>query len=285
MTSRFGAHPAAQGTLVLAVTLVGCLCASSDAGKNRGVIKKLTLDPNAPKVELFEGIENEQLSVKMIAKSAEGGHLLVENKTDQPLTVEMPETLVGVHVLGQAGGLGGGLGGSSADSSGGGGGAAQSVGGGAGGLGGGIGGGGIGGGGFFSIPPESVVKVPYDSVCLEYGKPEPRPRMTYQVTKTEEFTSDPVLQELLKLVATKKIPAKVAQAAAWHIANELSWQQLAAMKDDHIGVPDTSHFTYQDLVAAQRLVSVAHANAVINNKSEPAEQPPQPRISRVNTSR
>ncbi|MGD9854760.1 MAG: hypothetical protein AB7U20_07390 [Planctomycetaceae bacterium] len=287
MTSRFGTHPAAHGTLVLAVTLVGCLCASSDAGKSRGIIKKLTFDPNAPRIELFEGIANESLSVKMIAKSAEGGHLLIENKSEQPLSVEMPETLVGVHVLGQIGGIGGGIGGGGI----GGGGGAQAVGGGvggggAGGIDGGVGslGGGVGGaqGGFFSIPPESVVMVPYHSVCLEHGKPDPSSKMTYQLVKTEEFTSDPLLQELLKLVAKRRIPSKIAQAAAWHIANGLSWQELAQLTYDRIGVPDTPHFTPAELAAAQGLVSAAQANTA-EDAETPADTPT--RISRVKTGR
>ncbi len=292
MTSRFGTRLAAHGTLVLAVTLVGCLCASCDAGKTKGIMKKLTVDPNAPRIELFEGIESEALSVKMIAKGPEGGHLLVENKTDQPLTVEMPDSFVGVHVLGQIGGGGIGGGGIGGGGIGGGGGAAQSVGGGAGGIGGsgggglgaGVGGGGAGGGGggFFSIPAERVAMVPFNSACLEYGKPDPRARMTYKLVRTEDYTDDPRLQELIKLVASKRIPAQVAQAAAWHIANGMSWQELAQLKDDHIGVPDTPHFTYAQLAGAQQLVSAAQARA--NTRDIETPQPaPRSRVSRVTT--
>lgn len=284
MTSRFGTLPAAQGSLVLAVTLAGCLCAISDAGKSRGIIKKLTYDPNASRIELFEGIENESLSVKMIAKSAEGGHLLIENKTAQPLTVEMPETLVGVHVLGQIG-IGGGLGGGGLGGAGGG---AQAVGGGtgvgAGGIDGGVGnlGSGVGGaqGGFFSIPADSTVMVPYNSVCLEHGKPEPTSRMTYQVVRTEQFSSDPVLHELLKLVSRKQVPSRIAQAAAWHLADDISWQQLAQMTYDRIGVPDTPHFSAAELAAAQGLVASANANAAAAREND-AVAPVGPRVSRV----
>ncbi len=279
MTSWFGTRPAAQGTLVLAVILVGCLCAASEAAKTRGVITKLTFDPEAERIELFEGIESEALSVKMVAKSSLGGHLLMENKTDQPLTVEMPESIVGVHVLGQfdsdTGGSGGGGGG-------------QSTGGGAGG-GGGLGSGGLGGGGagqgFFSIPPEKTVLVPYKAVCLEHGKPEPRPSMTYKLVKTEEFTQDPALQELLKLVARKQIPSSVAQAAAWHLSNEMSWEELSRLKYDRIGVPDTPQFTYRQLLAAQSLVSTARGMAKERDETPEVDTPVRPRTSRVGTSR
>jgi hypothetical protein len=295
---------------VFATTLAGLLCGSlfcglTDAGKPKGAITKLTVDPNAPRVELFEGIEQESLTVKMIAVNSEGGNLLIENQTDQPLTVEMPESFIGVHVLGQfggglgGGGLGGGLGGGGLGGAGGG--AAQSVGGGAlgggqgagtlggaGGLGGGLGGlgGGLGGAGgaFFSIPPKKVVKVPYQSVCLEHGKPNPLPRMTYQIVKTTDYTDNPVLQELLVLVSNQQIPPQMAQAAAWHLANEMSWQQLALVKYDRVGAPDRPYFTYAQLVAAQQLVAAAQANAKAREQETPAETP-APRISRVRANR
>ena len=282
MTSRFGTRPAAQGTLVLAVTLVGFLCTTSDAAKTKGIIKKLTYDPDAEHVELFDGIEAEALSAKMIAKSALGGNLLIENKTDQPLTVEMPESIVGVHVLGQFGGGGGG--GFGGGGSGGGGG--QTTGGGASGGG---GSGGIGSGdsgqGFFSIPPEKTVSVPYNSVCLEHGKPDPKPSMNYRLVKTEEYTQDPVLQEFLKLVAQKRIPAQIAQAAAWNISDKMSWEELSQLKYDRIGVPDTPKFSYQQLLRAQSLVSTAQ-RMVKERKDKPeGDAPVRSRTSRVRTSR
>ncbi|MEZ6050930.1 MAG: hypothetical protein R3C02_05980 [Planctomycetaceae bacterium] len=289
MTSWFGTRPAAHGSLVLAVTLVGCLCATSEAAKTKGIIKKLTYDPAAERVDLFDGIESEALEVKMIAKNSLGGHLLIENKTDQPLTVDMPESIVGVHVLAQIGGGGGGFGGSGG-SGGAGGGGGQSTGGGLGGGGGGGGGsfgsgGGGGGQGFFSIPPEKTVMVPYTSVCLEHGKAEPRPSMTYQVVRTEEYTQNPALQELLKLVASGKIPSSVAQAAAWHLSDEMSWEELAQLEYERIGVPNTPQFSYQELMAARSLVSTAKGLAEERKSNPEVDTPVRPRISRVNSVR
>ncbi|MCA9028067.1 MAG: hypothetical protein KDA86_22850 [Planctomycetaceae bacterium] len=289
MTSWFGTRPAAHGSLVLAVTLVGCLCATSEAAKTKGIIKKLTYDPAAERVDLFDGIESEALDVKMIAKNSLGGHLLIENKTDQPLTVDMPESIVGVHVLAQIGGGGGGFGGSGG-SGGAGGGGGQSTGGGLGGGGGGGGGsfgsgGGGGGQGFFSIPPEKTVMVPYTSVCLEHGKAEPRPSMTYQVVRTEEYTQNPALQELLRLVASGKIPSSVAQAAAWHLSDEMSWEELAQLEYERIGVPNTPQFSYQELMAARSLVSTAKGLAEERKSNPEVDTPVRPRISRVNSVR
>ncbi len=91
-------------------------------------ITKPGFDPSAEKVDLFDGIENGSLEVRMIAANSKKGNLLIENKSDKPLTVKMPDAFVGVQVLKQYPGGGGGGGG-------------QSVGGGGG------GGGGFGGGG------------------------------------------------------------------------------------------------------------------------------------------
>ena len=286
MTSWFGTRPAAQGMLVLAFTVVGFLSATSDAAKPKGFIQNPQYIPEAVHIDLFDGIDNEELGVKMVAMNAQGGNLLIENKTDQPLTVDMPESLVGMHVLAQFGGGGGGFGGGGA---GGGGGGGQSTGGGtSGGGGSGFsgGGGGNGGGGFFSIPPERTIKVPYKSVCLEHGKPEPKPRMNYQVVRTEEFTQDPVLQELLTLVAQQKIHPQIAQAAAWHLADEMTWEELSQLKYDRVGAPDVPKFSYQQLLAAQSLVSTAHRLASERDEQPESEQTPvRPRISRVRNSR
>ena len=95
----------------------------------------------------------------MILKHSKQGNVLIENKTDQPLTVKLPDAVVGVHVLKQ-GGLGMGMsapgGGGGGQQGGGGGGGGQSSGGGmsGGGGGGGMQGGG-GGMGMFSIPPRN----------------------------------------------------------------------------------------------------------------------------------
>src|SRR5690606_18055084 len=153
---------------------------------------------------------------------------------DKPVTVKMPPGFVGVQVFKQiglgGGGLGGGLDGGLGGGLGGGGlgGGGQALGGGAGGLGGGgYGGGGLGGGGggFFSSPPEAVERIPFKSVCLEYGKTEPMPSMPYEVRPMDEFTDKPELQALIVMVGTNKLDPDAAQAAAWHLSSGLSWAQ------------------------------------------------------------
>lgn len=280
-------NPSFRSLCVLAVAAgVMCFAAqSSDAGNKRKSSKrpltKTKFDPTAKRVQMFDAIDEGQIEVKVIAKNALGGKLLFENKTSEALTVELPDAFVGVQVLNQGlgggglgggglggGGLGGGQGGGFGQGGGGqgfGGGAGQGGGGlGGGGLGGGgLGGGGLGGGGgggFFSIPPERVVSVPYNSVCLEHGKKDPNPRMTYKLVPVEKFTADSRVKELCKLVAQGRIDAGAAQAAAWNLANKMSWQQLAAKQ--HIrSTSRTPYFSRAQLMLAQRIVSEATGRA------------------------
>jgi hypothetical protein len=254
----------------LAVALLAT--SSSFAAKKSGAITKPKFDPEAPVVKLFDGMESGQLESKLIMKNEFSGNLLIENKTDGPLTVQMPDSFVGVHVLNQFGGGlgGGGLGGGQQ-----GGGGGQTAGGGAGG--GGLGGGGLGGaqggggGGFFSIPPEKVVRLPFNSVCLEHGKPTPRPRMEYVIRPVDEFSQDPLLRELLVMVSTGRVSQKAGQAAAWHLANGKSWRELAAIADNRVGRPDTPHFSYADLQLAQDLLANAKVRAEKRKEREAAE--------------
>ncbi len=245
-------------TQCVALLALALLAGGSAEAAKKGQITKPKLDPNAPVVELFKGMEEEKLSTKLLQKNSKTGNLLIENLTKETITVQMPESFVGVHVLNQ-GGLGGGLGGGQQ----GGGGGGQTAGGGGGGQQGGGGGGAAagGGGGFFSIPPDMVVRIPVTSVCLEFGKPEPSLRMEYRIHPVESVSKDPILKELLNLVATGRINSNVAQAAAWNIANGKSWQELSQLKFNRLAQPDTPQFSYAELAYAQQLVAAAKQRA------------------------
>lgn len=255
------------------------------ADKRKPTITRLKVDPSARQVELFDAIEEDELAVTMIAKDSKGGNLLIENKTQEPLTVQMPAGFVGVHVHKQIGGLGGGLGGGGLGGLGGGlgggglgggglgGGGGQGVGGGlgGGGLGGGLGGGGLGGGGlggigggggFFSIPAETVARVPYKSVCLNHGKAEPNPKMHYEIRPVDSFTDNETLQTLIGLVGTGNIDPEIAQAAAWHLSDGMSWAQLANMREERLdGRQPGPYFSPGKVNAAQTLTAIASEKA------------------------
>lgn len=96
--------------------------------------------------------------------------------------------------------------------------------------------------------------------------------MTYTIMPTEEYTQDKTLQALIGLVGTGKMDLDVAQAATWHLTDNMSWTELAA-KRSHPGVPNSaSYFHPNQLVAAQNLVSFAGARArMIAEKGQEVE--------------
>jgi hypothetical protein len=220
---------------------------------------KLTVDPSATHVGLFDGISDGSLNVKVVLQNSSGGNVYVENPSNKPITVDLPDSFVAVQVLRQFGGGGGGRGGGGGGGAGGAGGA-QTTGGGAGG-GGGLGGGGIGGGGMFSIPAEHTAKIPIQTVCLEHGKTDPDPTMNYKLIPVSDYTSNDQLAALLTLIGKNAIDNQVAQAAAWNLSNNMSWQDLAAKQSTEIGSTDQPYFSQQALVQAQQLVMEARGLA------------------------
>lgn len=261
--------------------VLGCftlLAITHLAGAGKSPMKILKYDPAAEQLEMFAAIESGALSVRVVAHDAKGGNMYFENLSGKPLTVKLPEAVTIVHVLKQFGGGGlggGGLGGQQGGFGGGqsgGGGFGQQGGGGFGG-GGGLGGQQVGGGGgFFSIPAERVAQVPYHSVCLNYGKPDPSPRMTYKPVRVEDYTDNKILQETLRLVGTGRLDYTVAQAATWHITDKLSWERLASLQEYTLPGVYSSQvptFSIPQLQAAQQLVSVAASRAAEREKMRP----------------
>ncbi len=139
-----------------------------------------------------------------------------------------------------------------------------------------------GGGGQFQVAPaaDGSFVVPagrqrvfrFATVCLEHGKPEPSPRIPYKLVALETFSNDPRLPLVMSALAGGQVSQKAAQAAAWHIANGLSWERLAAEMIDHAGGdPDEPFFAAGDLAAARALVKEADtvANATAPTRSQP----------------
>ncbi len=146
--------------------------------------------------------------------------------------------------------------------------------GGMGGMGGMMGGGGMGGGmggmggGFFNVPPEKVVKTKVTTVCLEHGKSEPRPAMKYQIKPIEQFTGKPEVRELLRMLGSKMMPQRVAQAAAWHLASDMSWQELASKELRRAFGVRTPYFSRQEIRAAMQVTAAAAKLAKEGQKSD-----------------
>jgi hypothetical protein len=76
--------------------------------------------------------------------------------------------------------------------------------------------------------------------------------MRYRIVPLEEFVGggDPRIIDLCRLLAQRRVSQNIAQAAAWHLANGLSWQQLAAKER----AGHDKLFTEDELLAALQLV-------------------------------
>jgi hypothetical protein len=149
-----------------------------------------------------------------------------------------------------------------------------------------MGGGGMGGGGAFDVAPEKVAKVKLETVCLEHGKKEPNAHVPYEIRPIESFTSDPNVQELCKMLGAGQIDQRAAQAAAWHLANHMTWEQLLDKKIHHLIGGDEVYFSQSEILEAMRITDRAmklaesHATSSSSPATAPASTSPGQRYSR-----
>lgn len=209
-------------------------------------------------VEFFSAMDAGQIHVRLRMEDSTEGKFIIENKTDEALSIQMPEAFAGVPVMHQQGGVGGIGQGGGGGGQGGQGGQSQGSGGGFGGGqgGGGFGGGGGGGfgGGQFNIPAGRVGRVKVNTVCLEFGKEDPAPFRSYTVIPIEKFTNNQAVIETCKMLARGEIDQHVAQATAWHLANGLSWEQMLVLNKVELSNGYFERYFHPNhLLAAQRV--------------------------------
>jgi hypothetical protein len=238
--------------IVLIVTVSARVAVTANASSGRS-----SKEATGPAVEFFAAMEEGQVDVKFIAKSDRAARVLITNKTKQPLRLQLPEAFAGVPVLAQLGGGGFGGGGRGGGGLGGGGGGQQSVGGGLGGGGGGqIGGG--GGGGFFNIPPQVTAKLNVPVVCLDHGLRNPSSSRPYKIVPATEHLDRPAVIELLKAFGRGELDRGATQAAAWHLNNDLSWNELATKRQGtRRSVSRPPYFSRQEIQAGMAYASEA----------------------------
>jgi hypothetical protein len=269
--------------------------------KSKGTASKAKLAGSkakqpAKQVEMFAAMEEGLITVDYIGKDATEANIIFRNKAKEPLEILLPETFGAVHVLHQGlgggmGGMGGGMGGMGGGGMGGMGGGGMGgmggggMGGGGQGMGGGMGGGGMGGmggggmggmggggmggmggggmmGGMMRVEPDRPRKLTVAMLCLEHGKQDPNPRMKYRVVRLSEVNSSPEVAELCKAVSAGQVSQNIAQAAAWHVANGMSWDELAAkprMISEYTGIE--YYFSQSEIQNALRLTALARIAA------------------------
>ncbi len=224
---------------------------------------------------MFAAMKSGDLDVKFIPKNDREARVIIKNNSKRPLNVRLPEAFAGVPVLPQRGGGRGGAGGGG-----------QGMGGGMGGGGGGMGG---MGGGMFNVPAEGLFPIGAEQtkqifvelVCLEHGKKDPRPGMPYEIKPIESLTTKPGVAELCTMLGYGKIDQRAAQVAAWHLNNDMSWDQLASKRIEHLTGPSEPYFSFAEMqggmVASDAAIAMAQeakqAKAASSSNSEPASTP------------
>jgi hypothetical protein len=221
----------------------------------------------AEQVDLFDGVNSGQLDAKVVTLSDHAARIFIKNKTDQPLSIKLPDAFAAVPLAqfggggggGRAGGGGGGGRSSSSSSrSGSSGGQQQSSGGGLGGS----GGGGGGGGGVFSVPADKTAEIDAQTLCLDHGLSDPTPAVPYKLMPAEDHLDRPAVVELLKAFGRGDLDLQAAQAAAWHLNNDMSWDDLAAQKQGtKRSINRPPYFTTAQLKAATAYAGAAEARA------------------------
>ena len=232
--------------------------------------RKESPGPAGAAVDIFSAIEAGQIEARLIAKDSSKGRLMIKNKTGKLMTVRLPEAFAGVPVLAQwPNNFNNNQGNNNQGNT------LQGV--------------GIGnplfnrpgnqrpifnlpnqgnpqGINFFSIPPEKVAKLKLNSVCLDYGKPEPRPAAKYEIKPLAEYTRKPGVAEVCAMLGRGEISQRAAQLAAWHLNNDMSWEKLAGMRRKlALGTEPT--YSRKELDAGKEAAKLAIQSA---KKSHPA---------------
>jgi hypothetical protein len=246
-------------------------------GAKGGPIRRLKLDPAAERVDLFTGMEDGSLEVRVVPRDEFQSSVFITNKSDKPLTVVAPQSVAAAHVLkqfqppgqGTSGPFGQILGNGQNEQ-----GNGQSVGGqlspygsqGSSGNSSFFGSGSF----FFSVPADKTVQVALNSVCLDHGKRPPASSFKYELRRLEDHAGNPALVRLFQLRDLQKTDRKVVQAAAWHLSSELSFASMTTLMSD-TGIP-TPMFTGDQLRAAKELAEAAKKDAPLAAKPAPVRR-------------
>jgi hypothetical protein len=254
----------------LSVALLAIVvCAATNVMASDGIKGVGKFNPQDETVEIFAAIEDGKLDVKLIPKDSKLCRVLITNKTDKPLNVSMPHAFAGVPVLAQFQqdnfnnnfnnqnnqnnqnnapqrmGVGNRFGNNRQGNQGNqmfnmqGGGNNQ-------------GRGQRGNFAPFNIAPENVAQLKLTSVCLDHGKPDPRPAIPYEIKPLASVTDKPEVDALCGMLGHGQISQRAAQAAAWHFENDMSWDELKDLRLKlAMGRLTKPYFTPDELASAK----------------------------------
>ncbi|PQO32249.1 hypothetical protein DTL21_18655 [Bremerella cremea] len=105
--------------------------------------------------------------------------------------------------------------------------------------------------------PEKTQKIKVQGVCLDHGLEDPDPKIPYELKPIASYTTKPGVAELCHLLGSGELNQRSAQAAAWHLNNGMSWEELANKRIKHLIGPDTPYFSRQELQVAYKAAEYA----------------------------
>ena len=112
-----------------------------------------------------------------------------------------------------------------------------------------------------NIPAEKTAKFKVPLICLEHGKLDPRASVPYEIKPIESFTKNTSVQQLCSMLGYGNLNQRVAQVAAWNLADGMSFDQLASKQLEVLGSPPQPYFSQQEVQAAVAVVGQAVAQA------------------------
>lgn len=254
------------GRLLGSVAVLGIIASMAIAGE-----QETDSTADVETIGLFQAMEDGVIEVKFIPRNAERGTVIITNKTSKELHVALPAAFAGVplaqfNIAGNGFNNGfnrgnNGLNGGNNSLNGGG---NQAFGGGFNNGGNSFNGGnGFNGGnngfngGIFNVMPEKVQKIKVQGVCLDHGLNDPKPKIPYELKPIESYTTKPGVADICAMMARGEISQHEAQAAAWHLNNDMSWKTLADKKIQHLVNAPTPYFSQSEIETAKEAAEAA----------------------------
>jgi hypothetical protein len=106
----------------------------------------------------------------------------------------------------------------------------------------------------FNIPPEKVAQLRLPTVCLDHGHPDPRPAMRYRLLPLTAVSAGKKLALLCRELGRSPTSQRLAQAAAWHLSNGKTWEEMESMVVRRLARPDQPFFSRDEIQMAKSLV-------------------------------
>jgi hypothetical protein len=91
--------------------------------------------------------------------------------------------------------------------------------------------------------------------------------MKYEIKPIEQASNRPAVRELCASLGRGEVNQRAAQVAAWHLNNDMTWEELAKKQYKFANGMTRPYFTRDEIQAAMRTVTTVTL-AVENEKSK-----------------